>query len=216
MLAELYAGVKRIQTVFRGAQDGALINSDGYSRYSEGTRCGEMFTLTLPAITTGVAAGNVAGAAAAASTQFGLINPANSGKNLELVKFGMGVISGVPGAGPLFHGFITNMASLTATSPGGTVRSNILGGSGNTVAIPWALAAGAALTGSTQAPTVQRVADFSSTNTAQATADGHVRTIEEVAGEIILPPGVMWLPLWGAAGTTLLCGYSIVWQEVPI
>ena len=199
-LVELYAGIKRIQTVLRGTQDGVVVGSDGYSRYSEGTRRGELFTLTLSATSTGVAAGNIAGAAAAAVTQFGLINPLGSGKNLELVKFGMGVISGTPGAGPLFHGFITNISSLNVSGPGGTVRSNLLGGTGSTVAIPWSSIAGSALTGSTQTPAVQRLADFSATNTAQAVANGHVRAIEEIAGELIVPPGVMWLPLWGAAG----------------
>ena len=212
-LLELYNTIRRIPTVLRGTVDGAVVGADGYPRYYEGTQRGELFTLTLGATTTGVAAGNLTGAAAAASTQFGLINPATSTKNLVLVKFGMGVISGTPGAGPLFHGFITNIASLTAASPGGTIRSNILGGTSNSVAVAWSLAAGSALTGSTQAVTTQRVADFSATNTAQAVANGHVKAIEEIAGELIVPPGVMWLPLWGAAGTSLLNGYSIVWAE---
>ena len=195
---------------------GETIVGMGAANYQEAALRGQIFSLNLTAITTGVAAGNLTGAAAAASTQFGLINPFDSGKNLVLVRFGMGVISGTPGAGPLFHGYIPNISSLTAASPGGTARSNIMGSGNSSVATPWVLAAGSALTGSTQAVVAQRIADFSATGTAQAIANGHVRTIEEINGSLIVPPGVMWLPLWGAAGTSLLCGYSVEWLEAPL
>lgn len=199
----------------RIARLGETVMADGEARYYEPTARGLMFSLSLTAITTGVAAGNIIGAAAAASTQFALINPLTSGKNLVLIKFAMGVVSGTPGAGPLFHGYIPGVASISAASAGGTIRSNMMGSVGNSVATPWSLAAGSAITGGL-APVTQRVADFTATGTAQAIANGHVKAIEEIAGDLIVPPGVAWLPLWSAAGTSLLCGYSIVWSEVPV
>lgn len=215
MLVELYSGLRRITSVLRGTLGGAAVVADAGPCYLEPTSRLEVFHLTLPATTGGVAAGQILGAAAAASTQFGLINPLSSGKNLAIIKFGMGVISGTPGAGPLFHGFITGINTLTAT-PIGTIRSNMAGLAGNSVALPWASAAGAALSGSTVAPLPLRIADFASTATAQATGSGHVRTIELVDGDIIIPPGVMWLPLWSAAGTAFLCGYSVEWMEFDV
>lgn len=200
----------------RLGRQGCQVVTDAHGRYFEATRVGQVFTLTLLATTTGVAAGNIVGAAAAAATQFALINPLNSGKNFSLIRFGMGVVSGTPGPGPLFHGYIPNISSLTAGSAGGTIRSNIMGAVGNSGALPWALAAGSALTGSTQQPVLHRIADFSATATAQAIANGHVRAIEEIAGELIVPPGVAWLPLWSAAGTAVLNSYSITWEEVPV
>jgi hypothetical protein len=193
---------------------GEQLVSDLMPRYASPTLEGLVFTLALAATTTGVAAGNIVGAAAAAVTQFGLINPATSGKNFILTKFGMGVVSGTPGPGPVVHGYITNITSLTAGTPGGTVRSNILGGSASSSAVPWSLAAGSALTGSTQAPVSFRPADFSATATAQA-IPGHVRAIEVLDGDLVVPPGVMWLPLWSVAGTSLLNGYSVTWIEIP-
>ena len=168
--------------------------------------------MTLNATTTGVAAGNIVNAAAAASTNFGLINPATSGVNCIFTKFQVGIISGTPGAGPLFHGVITTLPS--AASPGGTIKNCFLADSTASKMKPWALAAGSALTGAT-APTIFRPADFSSTATAQASVF-EVKTIEVIDGDIILPPGVMWLPLWGASGTSLLCSYSITWIEQGI
>lgn len=199
----------------RIARQGCAVVTDAHGRYYECVARSQTYTLVLPATTTGVAAGNIVAAAAAASTQFAILNPLTSGKNLVLLKFGMGVISGTPGAGPIFHGYIPGIASITAASAGGTIRSNLVGNSGGSQTIPWALAAGSALTGG-QAPVTFRVADFSATNTAQAIANGHVRAIEEIAGEIIVPPGVGWIPLWGASGTSLLNGYSITWEEVPV
>lgn len=194
-----------------------LINSDAHGRYFEATRIGQQFTLVLTATTTGVAAGNIVGAAAAAVTQFALINPLGSGKNLVLVKFGMGIISGTPGAGPLWHGYIPQASSITAAALAnftGVIRSNMLGSGPASVAQQVALAAGSALTGGL-APVTHRMANFSSTATAQASVN-EVNAIEEIAGDLTLPPGTAWLPLWSAQGTSLLNGYSITWEEVPL
>lgn len=194
---------------------GEQFTSDFMPVYASSTLEGLAFTLSLAATSTGVAAGNIVGAAAAAVTQFALINPATSGKNLILTKFAMGVVSGTPGPGPVVHGYITNITSLTAGTPGGTIRSNILGGSASSGAVPWSLAAGSALTGSTQAPISFRPANFSSTATAQASV-AEIGCIERLDGDIIVPPGVAWLPLWSAAGTALLNAYSISWLEIPV
>lgn len=192
----------------------AIVVTDAHARYAEAASRGTLFSLNLAATTTGVAAGNIAGAAAAAVTQFALLNPLTSGKNLVLVRFGMGVISGTPGAGPIFHGYIPNISTITAASPGGTVRNNLVGGGSASIATPWALAAGSAMTGG-QAPVTHSVADFSSTGTAQASV-GELKAIELIDGAIVVPPGSGWLPLWGAAGTSLLNAYSITWEEVAV
>lgn len=171
-----------------------------------------MFTLNLSATTTGISAGNLIGASAAASLQFALINPATSTKNIVLTKFNVGIISGTAGAGPLFHGFC--VTPPTAASPGGTIRSNFLNDSTASVATAWVSAGGATSTGAT-APVTFRQADFSSTNTAQASV-GVLKTTEILNGDIIIPPGIMWLPLWSAAGTSLLNAYSITWYEIGL
>lgn len=171
-----------------------------------------MFTLTLLATTTGVAAGNIVAAAAAAATQFALTNPSTSNKNLVLTKFFMGIISGTPAAGPIFHGYMTTNPTLA--SIGGTIRNNFLGDSTASVATPHSLAAGSALTGGS-APITFRAAAFSTTATAQASVN-EVGCLEVIDGDIVIPPGVTWLPLWSAAGTSLLNSYSVTWQEIGL
>ncbi len=194
----------------RGERSGGACTSDVRGHFAEAASRNQIFTLTLAATTTGVAAGNIVGAAAAASTQFALWNPVGSGKNLELLRFGMGIISGTPGAGPLFHGIFTGVPTLNATT--GNAYSNLAGQSAASVARWMALAAGSALTGGV-APITFSLSDFATTATAQATP-GEVRAIENLDGSIVLPPGTGWVPLWSAAGTALLNGYSITWQEV--
>lgn len=184
-----------------------------HPRYVWQAHSGQMFSLTLAATTTGVAAGNIVGAAAAASTQFALTNPATSNKNLVLTKFFMGIISGTPAPGPVFHGFMTTNPTLT--SIGGTIRANFLGNSSITsVATPHSLAGGSALTGGS-APITFRPAAFTGTATAQASVS-MVNALEVLDGDIIIPPGVTWVPLWSAAGTSLLNAYGVTWYEMGL
>lgn len=191
------------------ADIGVPVQGDWHPKYFKETYRKHMFTLTLGATTSGVAAGNIVAASAAASTQFALANPSTSGVNLILTKFFMGIISGTPAAGPIFHGYCTT--NPTIASIGGTIRNNFLGDSGASLATPHVLAGGSALTGAS-APIVLRAANFSTTATAQASV-GEVNCIEELDGDIIVPPGVMWLPLWSASGSSLLNAYSISWYE---
>lgn len=214
MIAEARAGIVvsadgNVNPV-RADRTGAMVVTDGHARYQEATLRQNLFSMVLGATTTGVAAGQIVAAAAAASTNFALFNPVGSGKNLVLIKFGLGIISGTPGAGPLFHGFIVGVPTVATT---GTILNNFLNGPGS-VAKGWATAAGTALTGG-GAPTTHSMADFTSTGTAQASV-GELKAIEYIDGAIIIPPGLGWLPLWGAAGTTLLNGYSITWEEVAV
>lgn len=182
-----------------------------HPKYVWQTKMGQMFTLTLAATTSGVAAGNIVGASAAASTQFALTNPSTSNKNLVLTKFFVGIISGTPAPGPIFHGLMTTNPTLA--SIGGTIRNNSLGSSAVTsVATPHALAGGSGLTGGS-APITFRASAFSTTATAAASVS-LINALEILDGDIIIPPGITWVPLWSVAGTSLLNAYSVSWYEM--
>lgn len=196
--------------ISRSDKTGAQVTADAHGHLTEATARGTVFSNVFPLTITGISAGNLINAAAAASTQFALCNPSSSGKNLSLIRFGMGVVSGTPPAGALFHGIMTTVPTLTST---GTILSNN-GGSANSVARAYNNGAGAALTGGS-APITTTIADFSSTATAQASV-GMVKAIDYLDGSIVVPPGQCWLPLWAGAGTALLNSYSITWEEVPL
>lgn len=207
----IVTGADGVQEPVRLSRTLAQVITQGHGRYVEPALRGNIFSLALNTTSSTIAAGNIVAAAAAASTQFAIWNPNGSGVNFALLKFGMGVISGTPPAGPLFHGvFVDGNPTVAST---GTIRNNLLNGPASRARC-MASAGGAALTGGT-APQLLRVADFSQTATAAASAQA-LRAVEIIDGEIVIPPGAGWVPLWSGAGTTLLNGYSVTWEEIPV
>lgn len=190
-----------------------LITGDAHGRYHEAVRTQNVFSLCLPLTATGIAAGNLVGATAAAAVQFALWNPIGSGKLLSLLKFGMGIVSGTPVGGPLFHGLLSTIPSIATTNTGGVALNNYAAGPLPVAKyVNTAAQSGTALTAA-GAVLPLRVANFTSTATAQASV-GMVNAVEELAGDIILPPGTGWIPLWATAGTSVLNGYSVTWEEI--
>lgn len=195
----------------RMGRTGELIFTEGHGRYYEQASRGAVFTLSLTATTTGISAGNIVGAAAAASTQFALWNPVGSGYNLSIQKVVVGLISGTPVGGPVFHGIFVNGNPSIANT--GTAYNNLIGGKAP-VARYMSSAAGAALTGGT-APVVLRAMTIDFSASAFAAAAG-TNCLEIVDGDIVIPPGYGWVPLFAGAGTSVLNAYSVTWEEIPI
>lgn len=198
----------------RATRDGALVGANTHCSYQESVYRGNVFTMTLAAITGTIAAGNIVAGAAAAITQFAVGNPTASGKHLVLLRFRMGVISsgsaGIP-PGPMFHGYQAGVPTLAAS---GTILNNQMGAGGSSVARGYASAAGAALTGGAANVTLA-LANFSSTATTQA-SPYIISTDDLIDGSILIPPGFTYVPMWQGAGTTLLFGCSLTWEEISI
>lgn len=200
------------QGTLRLERTGGLVVAQNHGDFTEAASRGFMYSMFLAATSGTVAAGNIIGAAAAASTQFALFNPIGSGKNINLIRFNYGIISGTPTGGQIAHGVFTGGVPTLAAN--GTIRNNFVNGPGS-VAIGYASAAGAALTGGTVGPVPLLGADFSNTATAQATT-GTVGAAGYLHGLVVLPPGTGWAPLHPGAGTTHLSSYSITWEEIPV
>jgi hypothetical protein len=111
----------------RQARTSELVVSQNHGRFYEATSRGNMFALTLSAATTGVSAGNLVGAAAAAATQFAVWNPVGSGVNLSILKTHIAIISGTIVGGPVFHGYfngtVPSIQSTFDAGRGGFVMS---------------------------------------------------------------------------------------------
>lgn len=217
MLAEIRAGntVLAEGTVApaRATRTGAIACADAQGKYYEQASRGNIFSLTLGAWTTGIAAGNINAAAAAASTQFALWNPYGSGKNLSLLKFSVNIVSGTTPAGALYHSYSATAPTI-ATSVVTPIVCNNIGMASASVARALSSAAGAALTGSTALAFI-RAADiqFSAGTYANLATN---KAIEYIDGDIVIPPGTCWVPTWTAAGTSVLGGYSVTWEEIPV
>jgi len=198
-----------VDTPIRLGRTAAQITADAHARFYEAVSRGNVYSLQLGATTSTVAAGNITGAAAAASTQFALWNPTGSLKNISLLRFAMSPISGTPTTGVIQHGLILTAPTIATV---GTIYNN-LASTAVGVARGVASAAGATLTGGS-APVAHSIADFAGMASAYASTV-YLRCVEYLDGGIVLPPGTGWVPMHPGAGTTLLHGYSIAWEEVP-
>ena len=214
MLAETKTGVVQQSDgtpgVLRGLRQGGAATGDAQGRYYENTFRGQVFSLALTAWTTGVAVGNLVGATAAVSTNFILWNPTGSGKNISLLKFGVGV-NGTLLTDALYHGYMTTIPT-NATTVVTPIACNNLGLAPASIARALTSAAGTALTGNS-APAVLRMADIALVGASTTVV---AKAIEYIDGEIVLPPGTAWLPLWGVAAAAMPGNYSITWEEIPL
>lgn len=191
---------------------GDLISSQLHGRYYEGTSRGNVYSAVLAATTGTIAAGNINGAAAAASTQFALWNPVGSGVNLALLKVLVAVISGTPPGGPVFHSYSVGVPNPSVGARG---LSNLLGVAPSK-GLYLASAAGSALTNSPGALTTLRPMNLNFFAGAVTATTNIAAALELVEGDIVIPPGTLWVPTWSGAGTTLLNAYGISWEEIPI
>jgi hypothetical protein len=207
------------QTNLRQGRTGELIATQAHPAYTEQTTRGSVFTLNIATSAATLTAGNAlqnftTGPAAAGTTHMALWNPIGSGVNLSLLKFVSTPISGTPTAGPIFHTVMANgLPTLTASV--GVAYNNLIGGK-SPVARYVASAAGATLTGSS-VPIIFRTAQVSYTAAAFSAAAGPTATlIEDLGGDIVIPPGYGWVPCYPGVGTTFLCTFGVTWEEVPI
>lgn len=209
------AALDGTQTNLRQGRTGEIILSQAHGRYYEQTSRGQLFTLTLSATTSGIAAGNLLNAAAAASTNFAIWNPIGSGFNLSITKVMVGLISGTLATGPLYHAVIqTSNPTINTVSTNGVAYNNLVGGK-SPVARYVAVAAGTALTGGS-APVVLRTMNLTFSAAAFAAAAGASTLADLPDGDLIIPPGYGWVPQFSAAGTSVLNSYSVTWEEIPI
>lgn len=219
MLAEARAGQTLLSdgtvSPARVSRIGALINGDGQGRYYEQASRGNIFSLMLSAWSSTIAAGNIVGAAANASTQFALWNPMGSGKNLSLLKFAVWAISGTAPVPPVIHSFSITAPTI-ATSVVTPIACNNLGMAAASVARALTSAAGAALTGSSILQYLRPAALGIGAGAITPANLFQNNLIEEISGDIVIPPGTCWVPTWMAAGTTFLGGYGVTWEEIPV
>lgn len=190
-----------------------LLVTDGHAHFHEAALRQKLFAAYLSQGTSTVAAGNIVGASAAASTQFAIWNPLTSGIIMVLQKLAIQVFSGTPTAGGLTHSTF-NAAAVSISGTAGAVKNCYIGGAA-AAGQCLASAGGSALTGGLGLSAL-RGSHISSTGTAQASASSMIGLIELIDGDIVLPPGIGYVPTWAGAGTTFLVGYSLTWEEVPV
>lgn len=198
----------------RASRIGALAVGDAQGRFYEQSSRGNVFSLCLATAST-IPAGNVNAAAAAALTNFAVWNPTGSGKNLSLLKFSITPLSGTLVASSVWHSYSSTPPTI-ATSVVNPITCNNPGMAAASVARAVSHATtGVALTGSTALQLI-RAAGFAwtaGTFTNLAMSSGFVEAID---GDIVIPPGICWVPTFTIVMAAMVMGYSVTWEEIPV
>ena len=182
-----------------------LLVSELAPQYSSLNQSGFLFSTFVNAVT--LAATHASPLTAGTGTPIiSVYNPANSGKNIHLIKTKSTTTSGTP-AGPLLWNLVPNPANITATAS--APQSNIVGGGAASVAKVWN---NTAVTGSTVG-TAYRVLGGPA---AVAAGAGLYNFEEEHKGDLIIPPGSMMALCCTGAGTTHIISAWAEWAELPI
>lgn len=204
-----------VTTAMRAGRLNDLIVSELQPRFAEQAIRSRSYSLALAATSTGVPAGNITGAAAAASTNFALWNPLGSGVNVVLKRFLFGIVSGSVVVGPLLHNIFSG--ALPSIASVGTAQNNLVGTTYGGAAKFVASAAGTIpLTGGSSLTLLRpSTISFGAAANAFSALAGSAHW-EDIDGDIVLPPGGGWVPCFSGAGTALLNAWGITWNEVPI
>lgn len=188
----------------RMTNDLALVTQELHGHFYETTYRGNTYEAVTA--TTGVAPGTAIGTTAA----FSLYNPAGSGKNLVILDWSMGYVSGTIGGGTIYVCVNSNTVAAATTGTAITVESLLVGSPNNTVAKAFTTAT------LPVAPIVLRPVWILAAQAA-ATTDlpGSLREI--IDGKLIITPGcTVSFEAVATAGTTPLVTFSMSWEEVNI
>ena len=198
----------------RASRVGALVTGDAQGKYYEQASRGNIFSLCLATAST-IPAGNVNFAVAAALTNFCLWNPLGSGKNLSLLKFCITPISGTLVGSSVWHSYSSTPPTI-ATSVINPICCNNPGMAAASVARAATHASsGVAITGGSALQVIRAagIAFTAGTFTNLAMTSGF---IEYIDGDIIIPPGICWVPTFTIVMASMVMGYSVTWEEIPI
>ena len=196
----------------RSGRQQDLIVSELHGKYYEQVSRGNVFHLGVTWTTT-VAAGNVAAATAAASTQFAIWNPATNTKNLSLLRLTLSIISGTTPVPPVSYSQFSGVGVPSVASVG-TPYNALFGSAIAPTAHYMASAAGAALTGGGAIVSTGISGFYFSAGTYANLAVSYA--VDDIDGRIVIGPGQGFVPVFAAAGTTFLGAWGLIWEEVPI
>jgi hypothetical protein len=184
---------------------GELLKSDLMARYYQLAKRGFLFHMATSSVT--IVAANASPLAAGTGQPIaGLWNPPNSGVDLVICKQFFETISGTPGGGLLWN--FANAPAITATA-NGVINSAYLGSGGRSAARGFV---NTALTGAPLQTLLRHAEAISAVAAGASTMEG----MEDLAGDIIIPPGVFAGVASFATGTSHIVQASLSWAEIPV
>lgn len=198
------------QTTMRLNTEGSLVTANTSGDFYEATRLNEVYSCKTASAGTSFTTAGTSPLGAAGIAWLAVVNPANSGYNLEVIQSTIVGVSGTPGVGAQVYnlGCSQTVTSATFTAP----ISHLTGQVGGSVGKCYTQTA---LTGST-ALTEVRVHPYGPFAAAMAATTPGLEAVDIVNGALIVPPGCVLAIQTTAAGTTHIAAGSIDFrQAVP-
>lgn len=184
--------------------------ADAHARYMQAVIEGRAFALDSDSVT--LAAANVTKTALGTAKFInGFYNPVGSGRNAVLWSAHIATVSGTPG-GPYFWNFV-NTSNLTSATTG-TIRNLLLAGA--PVGSAMQAQAGVVLAATPASTAALTQLGVMGGPAAIAAGAGLYDAYEEVAGQIIVPPGIAIGLMCLAAGTTHVVQSTLRWEEIQV
>ena len=199
-----------IQPVQRYGRQGDGLVSEYHGRYYTANLDGRLFTMDSDAVTL-ASANTTKGALATVKLINGFFNPLTSGVNAVLISAMVATTSGTP-AGPYFYNFLADGTINSAAT--GTIRSLNLGLGSSISAM--SAQTGVIVTNVAGGTTALKQLGTLGGPAASAVGAGLYGAFDEVAGRIIVPPGVLFGLTCVGAGTSHVVQSTLVWMEQPI
>jgi hypothetical protein len=187
----------------------AVVAQQCHGKYYEAVSRGKVFSVGTAQAGTTVVAANAAPPAAAGATILSVYNPSGSNVNAVFMRCVLGNVSGTPGAGGFTY--CTSWGNRITAVQNAVPRANLVSGI-NSVCQGFAQTA---LTGGF-VHVVLRPIGFTSFAAAVAAANPGLVTVDNIDGDIIVPPGGVLTIANAATGTTHIVYASLTWEEVPI
>lgn len=202
-----------VQAVLRaGAYSEQIVNDVGLGKYFEGARLGRIFHTFVKTVTI-AATHNTPIAAATATPVVGIHNPLGNSKAAVILRVGFGTVSGTPAGG---QAVLNALQTTTApTTPAGNIFSGLLAASASPQGSTMRPFNNSALTG--MLPVIGNEVMLVGQAVAAAAAGngGPGNPGEDLAGSIIVPPGILLALMAGTgAGTTWIVNASLTWAEI--
>ncbi len=192
----------------QGRQGELIVNVDNY----EGASRAKIFSLHTAVAGATIAAGHVSPPAAAAATTLTLSNPVGSGVNLKILKGVLSHITGTAGTGAWSWCAAAATGSLVITAtPNATAKNQKVDGAAS-------VALGYTATALTAGPLhiLTRLFPNAVFATAMDAATQNKIAIDDVNGQLVIPPGYILTLAPPAAGTTHVVAASIIYEEVTL
>lgn len=197
---------------FRVNEDGALVTTDGLSRWYEAASRNQVFSVTTALAGAALAAANVAPPAAAAATVLSLLNPVGSGIDLEILQGWVFMVAATTafGAGPWAWCGAAQGTRITAAEATAVKRSTR-----NAQLLSRVKAWSAATLTGGVAHQLIRPFPFTTFAAVAAATTAQMFGVDNVDGAIVVPPGMMVTLAPAAIGTGVTAAAGILYAEVP-